>query len=279
MRRSVFITAERLAAMRRWRTPPVVLDVRWSLAAPQGYPAYRASHIPGAHYADLESQLSGPPTSAGGRHPLPAIADLQAAARSWGINDGDTVVVYDDADGAAAARAWWVLTWAGVGDVRILDGGYRAWAGHGETVEGETPKLKKGGRGTIRLTGGHLPTVTAAEVAQFSGVLLDARAPERFRGAFEPLDSRAGHIPGASNLPFSLSVNSSGLLRPEAELRQIFGALGALSGDPVAAYCGSGVTASHLVAALATLGVEVALYPGSFSAWSADAARPIAVGA
>lgn len=277
MRRSVFITAERLAAELRFNKPPVVLDARWSLAEPNGYPAYRAGHIPGAHFVDLETVLSGEADDTTGRHPLPNLTELQEAARSWGLDDGDAVVVYDD-DGAAAARAWWVLKWAGIDNVRILDGGYRAWAGHGETVTGPTPKLKKKQRGTITLTGGHMPTIGADEAADFAGILLDARAPERFRGQYEPMDARAGHIPGAINAPYTRTLGSSGTLLTEPALREHFEKLGAFAGEPIAVYCGSGISATSNIAALASLGVEAALYPGSFSQWSADPARPVAYG-
>lgn len=276
MRTAVFITPERLAAELRWRKPPVVLDVRWSLQEPDGLPAYRAGHIPGAAYVDLETELSARPSPERGRHPLPDIAHLQAAARSWGLNDGDAVVCYDDFDGAATARAWWLLKWGGVESVRILDGGFRAWAGHGDIVTGSPQPRRRKDRGNISLTPGHLPTLTADEIAEFSGVVLDARAPARYRGEYEPFDARAGHIPGAVNAPYTASVYAGGLL-PERELRNRFSALGALDGDPVAVYCGSGVTATHNAAALASLGVEAALYPGSWSQWAADRSRPAAL--
>lgn len=283
MRRTVYITPERLAAQLRWHKPPVVLDVRWSLAQPNGRAAFEANHLPGARYVDLETELTGRVGPGTGRHPLPDIADLQAAARGWGLNDGDAVVTYDDFDGAAAARAWWLLKWAGVENVRILDGGYRAWAGHGVIVsdryESGRPKPKKRHpRGNVTLAAGHMPTITADEAADFAGVLLDARAPERYRGEFEPLDSRAGHIAGAVNAPFTGNVTHVGTIRSEKELRDRFSALGALDGRPVAAYCGSGVTATHNIAVLSSLGVEAALYPGSWSQWSSDPARPAEVG-
>lgn len=276
MRRSVYISAERLAAELRWNKPPVVLDIRWSLAAPNGLPAYEASHIPGARYVDLETELTGQVSPGSGRHPLPELADLQVAARSWGLNNGDAVVVYDDSDGAASARAWWLLRWAGVQNVRILDGGYRAWSGHGTLVAGKYARRRRKDFGNITLSPGHLPTITADEAAEFNGILLDARAPERFRGEFEPLDPRAGHIPGAINAPYTGNIGGGATLR-EADLRARYHALGALDGLPVAVYCGSGITAAHNIAALASLGVEAALYPGSWSQWAADPARPVGV--
>src|SRR5699024_1626379 len=243
--------------------PPVVLDVRWSLAEPNGRAAFEANHIPGARYVDLETELTGRVGPGTGRHPLPEVADLQAAARRWGLNDGDAVVAYDDSDGAAAARARWLLKWAGVENVRILDGGYRASAGHGVVVsdryESGRPKPKKRyPRGNLTLTAGRMPTITADEAADFPGLRLDARAPERYRGEFEPFDPRAGHIPGAVNAPFTDNVRPVGTIRGEKELRDRFAALGALDDGPVAAYCGSGVSAAHSIAALASLGVEAA---------------------
>jgi|SRR5690625_834232 len=276
MRGTVYITVERLAAELRWRKAPRVLDVRWTLEEPDGYAAHVAGRIPRSVYVDLEGELSGTPSPGEGRHPLPDIGDLQGAARRWGLNEDDAVVVYDDADGAAAARAWWVLKWAGVTDVRILDGGFRTWAGHGTTVSGPPPKRARKDRGNITLRPGHLPTIGAEEAAHFEGVLLDARAPERYRGEFEPRDPRAGHIPGAVSAPYTANLTPAGLMRPAEELAAKFSALGALDG-PVAAYCGSGVTAAHHVAALASLGVEASLYPGSWSQWSADPRRPAVV--
>lgn len=276
MRNTVYITVERLAAELRWRTPPRVLDVRWSLETPGGYPAHVAGRIPGAVYVDLETELSAPPSPDAGRHPLPAIADLQEAARGWGVNDGDALVVYDDGDGSGAARAWWLLKWAGVASVRILDGGYRTWAGHGTTVAGPPPRRTRKDRGDITLTPGHMPTITMVEAASFPGVLLDARLPGRYRGEYEPLDARAGHIPGAINTPYTRTLTPSGWLRSRDQLQLIFESAGALADSPVAVYCGSGVSATHTIAALATLGVEAALYPGSWSQWSADPNRPAA---
>ncbi len=279
MRRSVYVTTERLAAELRWNTPPVVLDVRWTLEQPNGYPAYLAGRIPGAKYVDLETELSGEASEGSGRHPLPDVANLQHTARGWGLNDGDAVVVYDDAGGAAAARGWWVLKWAGVENVRILDGGFRSWAGHGLTSSGPPPRpRRRRDLGNVTLTPGNMPTITADDAADFDGLLLDARAPERYRGEFEPLDPRAGHIAGAVNAPHTGNLTPAGRILPEKELRERFRGLGALAGRPVAAYCGSGVTAAHNIAALASLGVEAALYPGSWSQWSSDPARPATVG-
>jgi thiosulfate/3-mercaptopyruvate sulfurtransferase len=264
----VLITAEELRAEK----PFVLLDVRWALGDPDGRKHYRDGHIPGAVFVDLDVDLAAPATPQGGRHPLPALEDLQSAARRWGIGDLDTpVVVYDAMGGMAAARAWWLLRWAGLRDVRILDGGLPAWTAAGGALEtGEsTPPA-----GAVTLTGGGMPTVQADEVADWSGVLLDARAAERYRGELEPVDPRAGHIPGALNAPTSENLYAAGRFVSPEVLRERFAALGVGEGRPVAVYCGSGVTAAHEIAALAVAGIDAALYPGSWSQWSAAESRP-----
>ncbi|QMU21273.1 sulfurtransferase [Gordonia rubripertincta] len=260
-------------------TPPVVLDVRWQLGDFDGREAYREGHIPGAVYADLDSELAAPPSGAeGGRHPIPAIEDLQAAARSWGINDGVPVVVYDDSGNLAAARAWWLLRWAGIADVRLLDGGLAAWRAEGlrtTTGDGGRPRA-----GTVTLTGGNLPIATIDDVAAGAATLLDARAGERYRGDVEPVDPRAGHIPGARSAPTVDNIDEAGRFRSEAELRRRFTDLGVIPGEvgDVVVYCGSGINAAHEIAALAVAGIDATLFPGSFSQWSSDPDRPVALG-
>ncbi|MFG1610306.1 sulfurtransferase [Actinoplanes sp. NPDC049265] len=272
-RRPVLISADELYQRSAGPEAPVVLDVRWALGDPHGADHYRAGHLPGALYVDLDTELAGPHAPGGGRHPLPSVARLQANARKWGITRHRGVVVYDDSGGLAAARAWWLLRWAGVPDVRILDGGLGAWraAGHSEVTGAARPRPASG----IVLDGGHLPTLTADEAAALpaTGTLLDARAAERYRGEAEPVDPRAGHIPGAISAPTTENLRD-GRFRTEAELRDRFAGLT----GPVGVYCGSGVTAAHEIAALAVASVDAALYPGSWSAWSADPARPVATG-
>ncbi|HWH93765.1 MAG TPA: rhodanese-like domain-containing protein [Baekduia sp.] len=253
--------------------PPRLLDVRWKLGDPHGRDHHAEAHLPSAVYVDLDSELSAPASPERGRHPLPDIATLQAAARAWGLRRGQRVVVYDDNAGTSAARAWWLLRWAGVEDVRILDGGIGAWVVAGGAVEhgpGAPPAP-----GDVVLTPGHLPTLDLDEVADVA-VLLDARAGERYRGEVEPIDPRAGHIPGAISAPTTENVDADGRFRPEAELASHYAALGADGRVPVGVYCGSGVTAAHNVAALASLGIDAALFPGSWSQWSADPTRPAA---
>ncbi|MFD4182090.1 sulfurtransferase [Rhodococcus sp. NPDC058514] len=274
----VLVTAEELAARLGAARPPVLLDVRWALGDPNGREHFLAGHIPGARFVDLETELAAPPAPELGRHPLPGIADLQACARRWGIDDGDAVVVYDATGNTAAARAWWLLRWAGVADVRMLDGGLSAWTSAGLVLESGAGQSAPGGN--VVLTIGHLPTVTADEAGELAadGVLLDARAGERYRGEAEPVDPRAGHIPGARSAPTTENLDGTGRFVDTEALRLRFARLGADGSTPVAVYCGSGVNAAHQVAALAIAGTEAALYPGSWSQWSSDPARPAATG-
>ena len=258
---------------------PRILDVRWTLAEPDGRAAYLAGHIPGAVYVDLDGELSDHSVRDGGRHPLPTPALLQRAARRWGLRPGESVVAYDDWNGQAAARAWWLLRAAGVTDVRILDGGWSAWQRAGLPTEtGQvTPEP-----GTLRVDSlDNLPAVNADTIAVQADspdhLVLDARAAERSRGEVEPLDPRAGHIPGAVSAPTAQNLTPEGLFRSATDLRQRFAALGADTA-PVTVYCGSGVTATHQIAALAIAGFDAALFPGSWSQWSTDPARPVATG-
>ncbi|WP_246613368.1 sulfurtransferase [Paractinoplanes bogorensis] len=250
--------------------PPVLLDVRWKLGDPHGADHYRAGHIPGAVYVDLDTELAG---EGEGRHPLPTVEDLQASARRWGITRGRGVVVYDDNGGLSAARAWWLLRWAGVPDVRILDGGLAAWTAAGHAAVPGEARPQPGG--DITLTPGHLPTLTADEAAARpgSGTLIDARAAERYRGDVEPIDPRAGHIPGAVNKPTTGNLADGRFLKTP-ELAERFQDVA----GPVGVYCGSGVTAAHEIAALTIAGIDAALYPGSWSAWSSDPDRPLEKG-
>jgi thiosulfate/3-mercaptopyruvate sulfurtransferase len=255
---------------------PTLLDVRWRLGGPPGIDSYRAGHLPGAVFLDLDRQLAGSPGD-GGRHPLPATQDVEAALRGAGVTDGADVVVYDDADATIAARLWWMLRFYGHERVRVLDGGFRAWAAAGLPVstqdEAATP-------GDFTAKPGQLPVLDAAGAAELArtGLLLDARAPARYRGETEPVDPVAGHIPGALSAPTAANVTSDGLFRPEPELRSRFESLGVDATRPVGAYCGSGVTAAHEVLALALVGIPAALYVGSWSGWVSDPARPVATG-
>ncbi|SDF01460.1 thiosulfate/3-mercaptopyruvate sulfurtransferase [Blastococcus aurantiacus] len=257
---------------------PVLLDVRWALGDDRGREKYLAGHLPGAVFVDLESELADPPEPARGRHPLPSVQRLEAAARRWGIDADRPVVAYDDSGGLAAARAWWLLRWGGVHDVRLLDGGLSAWvrSGGGLGTGDVVPPP-----GDVVLTGGGMRVLdadTAAALPDRGGVLLDARAAERYRGEVEPVDPRAGHVPGATSAPTTGNLSGDGTFLPPAELAERFAALGVRPGADVGVYCGSGVTAAHEVTVLAAAGIEAALWPGSWSQWSADPDRPVSIG-
>ncbi|GAB3633269.1 sulfurtransferase [Microbacterium shaanxiense] len=259
-----------------------VLDVRWRLsvpggrAQPDGREEYLHGHIPGAVFVDLETELSRHGRPDEGRHPIPSTAHVQDAARRWGLNDGDVVVAYDDAGGLPAARAWWLLRQGGV-DVRVLDGGWQAWKEAGGDIESGSSEYAPGTVTLADIAGGSLTIDEAAEFPA-SGVLLDVRAPERFRGESEPLDPIAGHIPGAVNLPTGKHVAEDGTLRDLETLRKNFADAGIAEGTPVAAYCGSGITAAHTALVLAEAGVDAKIFHGSWSQWSNTPGRPVATG-
>lgn len=275
---SVLITPSQLLAERAEGAPVQVLDVRWRLDRPDGRAEYLDGHIPGAVYVDLDTQLAQKGDAAHGRHPLPPLEVLQAAVRSWGISAGDRVVVYDNAKSTAASRAWWLLRYAGLADVRVLDGAFAQWKAEGNEVETGDVAVEPG---TATLEYGHLPLLDIDDAAAFptDGVLLDARAPERYRGESEPLDPRAGHIPGAVNAPSTGNVDRQGRFLPADQLRERFAELGVQDGTAVGAYCGSGITAAHNALALTLAGFEPAVYPGSWSQWSNHPDRPVATGA
>ncbi|MDP2774985.1 MAG: sulfurtransferase [Nocardioides sp.] len=247
-----------------------LLDVRYRLGGPGGPGEYAAGHLPGAAYVDLDTDLASPP-GAGGRHPLPEPAGFEAAMRRAGVRRDRPVVVYDDWAALAAGRAWWLLRFHGHPDVRVLDGGLAAWVAHGgELATGaETPAP---GDFTVSGEAG-MPLVEADGVLDVD-VLVDARAPERYRGEVEPIDPVAGHIPGAVNVPTAHNLTPDGRFRPADELRATYAAVGAVPGADVAAYCGSGVTACHDLLAMEVAGVTAALYPGSWSGWISDPGRP-----
>lgn len=271
-RGDVFVTAGELAGMLERGEPVTLLDVRWSLAEPDGSAAFERGHLPGAVYVSLDDELSDHSVAGRGRHPLPSGAAVQAAARRWGVRTGVPVVVYDDWNRAGSARAWWVLTAAGIPDVRILDGGLAAWTGEWESGT----VVPEPGDVTVAfddLYAGARKAVTADDAAD-APVLIDARAPERFRGDTEPVDPVAGHIPGARNVPSTSLLRSDGTLLDHDDLTRVFDG----AGPEPAVYCGSGVTASVVIAALASVGVDAALFPGSWSQWSAESARPVALG-
>ncbi len=273
-RDEVLITADELAAQLADGAPVTILDVRWQLGKPNGRDEYEQGHIPGAVYVSLEDELSDHTVLGRGRHPLPSGQAVEAAARRWGVRDGGRVVAYDDWNRAGSARAWWVLTAAGLENVRILDGGLPAWVASGGVLETGAVAAQAGEVVVAHedLYAGALPTLSAEQVMAI-GTLIDARAPERFRGDVEPIDPVGGHIPGACNAPSTGFLNADGTFLRERDLAMLFGDV-----DDVGAYCGSGVTASVVIAALASAGVEAALYPGSWSEWSSTGTRPVETG-
>jgi thiosulfate/3-mercaptopyruvate sulfurtransferase len=274
----ILITPTELDLALRTRDDVRVLDVRWSLGGPPGGPLHEAGHIPGAVYVDLDAELAGHGAPEEGRHPLPDPHALQEAARRWGIREGDSVVVHDGGGNTAAARAWWLLRDAGIREVRLLDGALPAWVAAGLPLETGSTAPEPG---DVTLTRGALPTLDedAAAHLALSGTLLDARAGERYRGETEPIDPRAGHIPGAVSAPTAENVDADGAFLPADALRERYASLGIRPGEAVGVYCGSGVTAAHEIAALAIAGIDAALYPGSWSAWSNRPERPVATGA
>ncbi|KUM98333.1 3-mercaptopyruvate sulfurtransferase [Streptomyces yokosukanensis] len=279
---NAIITATDLAHELTGDRPPVLLDVRWqlSVAKAAGAPAfdgraeYAAGHIPGAVYADLDRELAGAPGERG-RHPLPDLAEFGAAMRRAGVSAGRPVVVYDGGQGWAAARAWWLLSRTGHPDVRVLDGGLPSWRGELST---RVPDPAEGDFRPASAAAGLLDADGAAALAR-AGVLLDARAGERYRGEVEPVDRVGGHIPGAVSAPTTENVATDGRFLPAAELADRFKALGVSGDTEVGVYCGSGVSGAHEVLALAVAGIPAALYVGSWSEWSSDPSRPVAVGA
>lgn len=251
-----------------------VLDVRYVMGGPPGRGTYEAGHVPGAAYVDLDRDLAARP-GAGGRHPLPDVGTFEAAMRRSGVRAGRSVVVLDDWQGRAAARAWWLLRHHGHDDVRVLDGGWSAWREGGHPVEQGIVLVEPGDFTAV--SPGRMPVVGADDVHEVD-VLVDARAPERFAGETEPVDPVAGHIPGAVNVPTTENLDARGRFRPLEDLREVYARVGAADAATVAAYCGSGVTAAHDVLAMEVAGIRAALYPGSWSGWITDPGRPVATG-
>jgi thiosulfate/3-mercaptopyruvate sulfurtransferase len=251
----------------------VLADVRWYLDGRSGRAAYDAGHLPGAVFVDLDRILAAPPSPAGGRHPLPDPETFAAGLASLGLSDQDQIIAYDDAGGVIASRLVWMLRATGH-DAALLDGGLTAYRGNLETAGTDRPA----GRFTPR----PWPADRLAGIDDTVGgpdVVLDARDRARFRGDTEPVDPRAGHIPGAHNVPCRDNVDADGRFRPPNELRERFAAAGVTADTAVISYCGSGVTACHNLIALEHAGLGPGrLYPGSWSQYSADPSRPAATG-
>lgn len=279
---TTLVSAEQLAAA-LGSSDLLVFDTRHSLAAPEaGEAAWREAHIPGAFYAHLDRELSDHRKAHAGRHPWPELADFAAALGRWGVTPNHQVVVYDAADGAlAAARLWYMLRLLGHERVAVLDGGLQRWQALDLPLESTQPVGVPAPPYPATFDTGRL--LDAAQVQAHldaGGVLLDARAAERFRGDVEPIDRVGGHVPGARSRPYALSMRD-GTFRPAQELAEEFAALlQDRPGSDVVAMCGSGVTACHLLLALEHAGVHGArLFTGSWSGWIDDPSRPIARGA
>ncbi len=275
------ISVNALAQMMGGAAAPTLLDTRWRLRGPGGRGDYDRAHLPGAVFVDLETALTSP-AGVAGRHPLPDPARFGESMRRAGVDAERPVVVYDDGDGSVAARAWWLLRWAGHRDVAVLDGGYAAWVAQDRRLTDVEPTPR---RGDFTVSEGRMPVVDAEGAARLAddGVLLDARSPERYRGEHEPMDPRAGHVPGAVNAPFTAHLRESGTWHGPGELAERFARLGVDADTEVGAYCGSGVTACSVVLALEHAGITTVerpavLYAGSWSNWCSSPARPVSTG-
>jgi thiosulfate/3-mercaptopyruvate sulfurtransferase len=274
--RSPLIDAAELRAALEGPRRPALLDVRWTLGGPPGVEDYRRGHIPGAVFVDLDAELSAPPGPRG-RHPLPDAGAFTADMRAAGVSGDRPVVLYDQCNSMAAARGWWVLRYYGHPRVSVLNGGIAAWTEAGYELETAAPDPQPG---DFTAQPGGMPLLdadSAAALAQ-SGVLLDARASERFAGDSEPVDPVGGHIPHARNRPSAENVAVDGRFLDPETLRAAFAATGAGDDTEIGAYCGSGVSAAHEVLALEFAGFRAALYPGSWSEWVTDPNRPVARG-
>jgi thiosulfate/3-mercaptopyruvate sulfurtransferase len=262
----------------RW----VIVDCRFDLAKPEaGRTQYRSGHIPGARYAHLNEDLSGPITPSTGRHPLPSPEGFARQLGAWGIDAHTQVVAYDDASGAIAARLWWMLHWVGHEAAAVLNGGLSAWLAAGFALE-STERTATPATFVPRVQPDRAIAVEALipALAARSATLVDARAADRFAGQNETIDPVAGHVPGARNHPFMSNLDTERRFLPPEVLRERWTkTLGGASADDVVAMCGSGVTACHDLLALELAGFTGArLYPGSWSEWIRDRSRPIATG-
>jgi len=262
-----------------WR----VVDCRFNLMQPaQGPEEYERGHIAGASYANLDNDLAGPVSDSSGRHPLPSAKEFAATLSAWGIDNNSQVVVYDGGSGAIAARLWWMLKWVGHERVAVLNGGFTAWQEGAYEVSDDVESVTALSF-HAQPNPGLIVTTAELEEAMHAGnspLLVDARDRARFAGEVEPIDTAAGHVPGAVNHPFSESVDEMGVWKVEEEIRDSWsGVLGADPERPWVAMCGSGVTACHLALSAGLAGYRLpGLYVGSWSEWIRDPGRPIAIG-
>lgn len=281
---STLISVQSLQTLLASGSPPVVLDTSFDLNdAAAGERAYRGAHLPGALYAHLDRDLCGEKTGRNGRHPLPERAVFAATAGRFGVTPTTQVVVYDRQAAMFSARLWWMLRWLGHEAVAVLDGGFAAWQLAGGAVQGAAVSVAPQSAYPIGAEVSPLVRTIDADTlqAQLGRIgLIDARAPERFRGEVEPLDAQAGHIPGASNRFFKDNLAADGRFKPAEVLRaELLTLIGERSASEVVHQCGSGVTACHNLLAMAVAGIDgAALFPGSWSEWSSDPSRPVARG-
>jgi thiosulfate/3-mercaptopyruvate sulfurtransferase len=268
------ISAAELADRLADDDPPVVCDVRFYLADhDQGRREYDEAHLPGARFVDLHTELAGGP--GGGRHPLPPVDEFTGLLERLGISPGTQVVAYDSAGGAIASRLWWMLRSIGHSRASVLDGGVTAWVASGGELTDEVPVAPPASYPHRDEWTGIVDADAVAESASLGGTIIDSRSADRFRGDTEPIDPRAGHIPGAGNLFHGENLTADGTHRSLAELGERFRGVGT---SPIV-YCGSGVTACHNLLAMSLVGIaDARLYPGSWSEWSSDPARDVATG-
>lgn len=279
LRSRVLIDATTLADALRSTNPPVVLAVR-SPDIANDVPFSDWPRIAGAQESDLATDFAAAGGGRQGSRPLPAIEHLQAQVQAWGIDQNTQVVVYDHSGGLQAARAWWTLRWAGLANVRLLDGGYAAWAAlSAEDRQGQAARPAR--PGTAILEAGHMAQIDASQAQQWaaSGVLLDTRIAPNYQGGPSASGEPArGHIPGAVNIPAADNLDAAGRFLPDPALQRLFAAAGIDDQQATAVYCGAGVSAAHAILALACLGIDAPMYVGSWSAWSADPERPVEQG-
>ncbi|CUX71843.1 MULTISPECIES: sulfurtransferase [Agrobacterium] len=271
LRPSNLISAEDLATALDGDSKLVLLDVRFTPGKPGRRDSYLEGHLPGAHYIDLPNELADPAARQHGRgsNPLPQIERLAEDLGRLGVSNGSRIVVYDDTNGAPAARAWWTLTWAGLTDVKLLDGGLASWKASGRTVEtgeGVVPSI-----GRVELIANTLPSIDVNQVASLPAdtTLVDVRPSSSFTGEGN------GHIPGAKSFPVDRLIGTDGKLIAPGELKQKLSEADIDLSQPIAAYCGGGIASSLFTLALSEIGKDVALYPGSWSEWTADKSRPV----